>query len=393
MRHIHCPNCNSPSIEDFFTVKDAPVHSLAIMKDYNEAMNVERKDITMAFCNNCGFVFNSTFDTSIDYYTKGYEDQQGFSPTFLKFLTGVTTRFIDKYNIKNKSVIEIGCGKGDFISLICELGNNKGIGIDPAWMPGRTKPNPNIQFINEFYSEKHGNLQADCICCRHTLEHIHGTGDFLKTIRKSLGTREDVVLFFEIPCIVRILKIQAFWDIFYEHCTYVSPGSLARLFRLNGFEVLDLYLEYDEQYLYIEAKPVNKPSTKIHPLEESVDDLKDLTNVFTTKINGTLHAWHKKFAELREKKLKTVVWGGGSKSVGFLTHFDREKVIAHVVDINPHMVGNYIPGIGKQYVGPDFLKEYKPDVVIIMNAVYTEEIRKMLLERGLTPELIPLDSF
>ena len=150
MRHIHCPNCNSPSIEDFFIVKDAPVHSLAIMKEYNEAMQVERKDITLAFCNNCGFVFNSTFDTSIDYYTKGYEDQQGFSPTFLKFLTGVTTRFIDKYNIKNKSVIEIGCGKGDFISLICELGNNTGIGIDPAWVPGRTKPNPNVQFINEF---------------------------------------------------------------------------------------------------------------------------------------------------------------------------------------------------------------------------------------------------
>ena len=393
MRHTHCPNCSHTNIEDFFTVHDAPVHSLSIAKQYDEAMSIERKDITMAFCNDCGFIFNSTFDTSIDYYTKGYEDQQGFSPTFLKFISGVTNRFIEKYNMRNKEVIEIGCGKGDFISLICELGNNKGIGIDPAWVPGRTKPNPNVRFIREFYSEEHGKLKADCICCRHTLEHIHETGDFLKTIRKSIGTREDVVLFFEIPSIVRILKIQAFWDIFYEHCTYLSPGSLARLFRLNGFEVLDMYLEYDEQYLFIEAKPVNKPSVKIHPLEESVADLKALTNVFTDKINGTLDAWRKKFAELREKRLKTVVWGGGSKSVGYLTHFDRENVITHVVDINPHMLGNYIPGIGKQYTGPDFLVEYKPDVVIIMNAVYTEEIRKMLNERGLNPELIPLDRF
>jgi SAM-dependent methyltransferase len=393
MRHSKCPNCSHTNIEDFFTVHDAPVHSLAIAKDHDEAMNIERKDITMAFCNNCGFIFNSTFDTSLDYYTKGYEDQQGFSPTFLKFITGLSNRFIDKYNMRNKEVIEIGCGKGDFISLICELGNNKGIGIDPAWVPGRTKPNPNVTFIKEFYSEEHGKLKADCICCRHTLEHIHGTGEFLKTIRKSIGDREDVILFFEIPSIVRILKIQAFWDIFYEHCTYMSPGSLARLFRLNGFEVLDMYLEYDDQYLFIEAKPVNKPSDKIHPLEESVDELKALTRVFTEKINTTLDAWRKKFAELREKKLKTVVWGGGSKSVGYLTHFDREKVIAHVVDINPHMKGNFIPGIGKQYVGPEFLIDYKPDVVIIMNAVYTEEIRKMLNEMGLNPELIPLDRF
>lgn len=393
MRHTKCPNCGHTNIEDFFTVHDAPVHSLATVKNYDEAMNIERKDITMAFCNNCGFIFNSTFDTSLDYYTKGYEDQQGFSPTFLKFLTGVTNRFIDRYNMRNKEVIEIGCGKGDFISLMCELGNNKGIGIDPAWVPGRTKPNPNVRFIKEFYSEEHGKLKADCICCRHTLEHIHDTNGFLKTIRKSIGDREDVILFFEIPSIVRILKIQAFWDIFYEHCTYMSPGSLARLFRLNGFEVLDMYLEYDDQYLFIEAKPVNKTSDKIHPLEESVDELKALTSVFAGKINNTLDAWRKKFAELREKKLKTVVWGGGSKSVGYLTHFDREKVIAHVVDINPHMLGNFIPGIGKQYVGPDFLIDYKPDVVIIMNAVYTEEIRKMLNERGLNPELIPLDRF
>jgi SAM-dependent methyltransferase len=393
MRHTHCPTCSHTNIEDFFTVHGAPVHSLATVKNFEEAMNIERKDITLAFCNNCGFIFNSTFDTTLDYYTKGYEDQQGFSPTFLKFITGLTNRFIDKYNVRNKEVIEIGCGKGDFISLICELGNNQGIGIDPAWVPGRTKPNPNVRFIKEFYSEEHGKIKADCICCRHTLEHIHATGDFLKTIRKSIGTREDVVLFFEIPSIVRILKIQAFWDIFYEHCTYLSPGSLARLFRLNGFEVLDMYLEYDDQYLFIEAKPVNMPSEKIHPLEESVADLKALTRIFTEKINGTLDAWRKKFAELREKKLKTVVWGGGSKSVGYLTHFDREKVIAHVVDINPHLQGNIIPGIGKKYVGPDFLIEYKPDVVIIMNVVYTEEIRKMLNERGLNPELIPLDRF
>jgi SAM-dependent methyltransferase len=393
MKHTKCPNCSHTNVEDFFTVQNAPIHSLATVKNYEEAMGIERKDITMAFCNNCGFIFNSSFDTSLDYYTKGYEDQQGFSPTFLKFITELSTRFINKYDIKNKEVIEIGCGKGDFVSLVCELGNNKGIGIDPAWVPGRTKSNPNVRFIKEFYSEEHGKLKADCICCRHTLEHIHGTSEFLKTIRKSIGTREDVVLFFEIPSIVRILKIQAFWDIFYEHCTYMSPGSLARLFRLNGFEVLDMYLEYDEQYLFIEAKPVNKPSTKIHPLEESVDELKMLTKIFKDKINGTLEAWRNKFAELREKKLKTVVWGGGSKSVGFLTHFDKEKVIDHVVDINPHMQGNFIPGIGKRYVGPDFLKEYKPDVVIIMNAVYTEEVRKMLKERGLEPELIPLDKF
>lgn len=390
MKHTNCPNCKNTDIEDFYTIKNAPVHSLVTIKDYEEAISIPRKDISLAFCNNCGFIFNSSFDTSLDYYTQGYEDQQGFSPTFVKFLTGVTQKFIDRYDIKNKEVIEIGCGKGDFINLISELGNNKGIGIDPAWVPGRTKENPNVRFIKEFYSEEHGDIQADAISCRHTLEHIHDTYGFMKTIRDSIKEGQKPVLFFEVPSIVRILKIQAFWDIFYEHCTYMSPGSLARLFRLNNFEVLDMYLEYDDQYLFIEAKPVDEKSEKNHYLEESVGELKALTEVFVEKINAQLGDWREKLLGYKEENKKVVIWGGGSKSVGFLTHFHDLGVIEHVVDINPHMQGNYIPGIGLQYVGPDFLKEYKPDVVIQMNSVYTEENRKTLNEMGLDPLLLGL---
>ncbi len=390
MKHTACPNCRHTDIEDFFTVRQAPVHSLVTIRDYREAMAVERKDITMAFCNSCGFIFNSSFDTSLDYYTKGYEDQQGFSPTFVKFLTGVTQRFIERYDIRNKQVIEIGCGKGDFIHLISELGNNRGVGIDPAWVPGRTKENPDVTFIREFYSEEHGAIEADSITCRHTLEHIHDTYGFMETIRKSIKGDKDVILFFEIPSIVRILKIQAFWDIFYEHCTYLSPGSLGRLFRMSGFEVLDMYLEYEDQYLFIEARPVTGVSDRIHPLEESVEELKALTREFVEKINIQLGEWRTRLLKFKEQRKKVVIWGGGSKSVGFLTHFDDIGVIDHVVDINPHMQGNYIPGIGKQYVGPDFLKDYQPDVVIIMNSVYMEEIRKMLNERGVDPQLLGL---
>ena len=390
MKHTHCPNCRHTNFEDFFTIPNAPVHSLVTIKDYEEAISIPRKDISLAFCNNCGFIFNSSFDTSLDYYTQGYEDQQGFSPTFVKFITGVTQKFIDRYDIKEKEVIEIGCGKGDFINLVSELGNNKGIGIDPAWVPGRTKENPNVRFIKEFYSEKHGDIQADAITCRHTLEHIHDTYGFMETIRKSIKNNDSVVLFFEVPSIVRILKIQAFWDIFYEHCTYMSPGSLARLFRMNNFEVLDMYLEYDNQYLFIEAKPVDEKSEKIHPLEESVEELKALTAEFVEKINIQLGEWRTKLKKFKEENKKVVIWGGGSKSVGFLTQFHDIGVIEHVVDINPHMQGNYIPGIGLQYVGPAFLKEYKPDVVIVMNSVYMEENRKSLNEMGLDPIMLGL---
>ena len=46
-------------------------------------------------------------------------------------------------------------------------------------------------------------------------------------------------------------------EIGYEHVSYFSLGSLARLFPATGFELLVLELDYDDQYILIEARPAD----------------------------------------------------------------------------------------------------------------------------------------
>ena len=64
-----------------------------------------------------------------------------------------------------------------------------------------------------------------------------------------------VTLFFELPDTERVLDECAFWDIYYEHCSYFTPGSLERLFRRSGFEVTRQWKAFDDQYLMLEARP------------------------------------------------------------------------------------------------------------------------------------------
>jgi hypothetical protein len=59
-----------------------------------------------------------------------------------------------------------------------------------------------------------------------------------------------------------------------------------------------------------------------------------------------------------------------------------------VVDINPNRHGFFMAKTGQQIVGPDFLEEYRPDVVIVMNPVYKGEIVADLKQRGLEPEVL-----
>jgi hypothetical protein len=73
-----------------------------------------------------------------------------------------------------------------------------------------------------------------------------------------------------------------------------------------------------------------------------------------------------------------VVWGGGSKGVMFLNTLRPERGVEYMVDINPRKRGMYVAGTGQQIVSPEFLRAYRPDTVIIMNAIYGEEIRGQL---------------
>ena len=57
----------------------------------------------------------------------------------------------------------------------------------------------------------------------------------METVRASLGDRRDVLVFFELPDQERVYDECAFWDIYYEHCTYFTNGALERLFLDCGF--------------------------------------------------------------------------------------------------------------------------------------------------------------
>ena len=227
----------------------------------------------------------------------------------------------------------------------------------------------------------------DFICCRHTLEHIFHTADFLRLIRTSIPDGKVPVLFFEVPEVSRILDVPAFWDIYYEHCSYFSAGSLARLFRRTGFDVTAARLDYSDQYLLMEAVPTTQSSAATLPLEEAVSEQMERVERFKIRINEQLGDWRDRLTAMKAAGKKVVVWGGGSKSVGFLTNFADLGLIDFVVDINPHMENNFIPGIGSQYVQPAFLATLQPDVVIIMNGVYEKEITATLHQMNVFPEV------
>ena len=183
-----CPSCGSTDVKAFYEVEGVPVHNSLVLGTKTEAREFPRGDLRICFCGQCAFIFNAAFDRTLLHYSPAYEDQQSFSGTFNRFASDLAAGLVERYDLRSKMLIEIGCGKGDFLSLLCTLGDNRGIGIDPTAIHERLDGSvaSRVTFLNELYSERHAELSADLVCCRHTLEHIPNVHEFMRIVRASL---------------------------------------------------------------------------------------------------------------------------------------------------------------------------------------------------------------
>ena len=112
-----CPSCLSHGMRIFHQLKQVPVHDVMNIHTHQEALDFPKGNISLGFCPSCGFISNLEFNADLIEYSSDCEETQGYSATFRDFLKSTAEDLINKYDLHNKQIIEIGCGKGEFLHL------------------------------------------------------------------------------------------------------------------------------------------------------------------------------------------------------------------------------------------------------------------------------------
>jgi SAM-dependent methyltransferase len=361
------------------------------VSDEQAAVEFPRGELRLAVCHACGFIYNQRFDPSHSAYSSDYEETQAFSPLFREFISDLAAQWVARHDLGGGTVVELGCGKGEFLVEMIRAGAGRGLGIDPGVHPERIPADvaDRITWIPGLFPHDHSELDADAVVCRHTLEHIAPVAEWIRTVSEAIGGRTDTVVLFELPDVRRVLEEGAFWDVYYEHCSYFSAGSLARLFRRAGFEILRLWPAYDNQYLIVEAKPSTQFSNdKPIAVENDIDLIVSAGERFASKHVETIGRWRNRLRAVADHGGRSVIWGSGSKGVAFLaTLADDAALIDAAVDINPFKHGRYMAGSGHRIIAPKELVNLQPDLVIAMNSAYTDEITRDLVALGVVASL------
>ncbi|MCP4427747.1 MAG: class I SAM-dependent methyltransferase [Chloroflexi bacterium] len=381
-----CSVCQATNSVHLIEMTQVPAHCNLLWPTREGAVAAPRGDIRLAYCPQCGHVFNESFDPALMEYTQDYENSLHFSPRFQQYATSLAARLVERHDLRGKDIVGVGSGKGDFLKMLCELGDNRGVGFDPSY-GGDGEEETAVAFIQDFYSEKYTHYKADFISCRHVLEHIQDPIEFVDIVRRAVNGRQDTIVFFEVPNVLFTLRDLGIWDIIYEHCSYFSPHSLAQVFRQNGFRILNVEPAFNGQFLTIEAALHNgDPDLWTTNPADKQQITQDVT-VFAQNYREKVGDWQERLADMAAAGQRAMVWGAGSKGVT-LMNILKAPNIEYVVDINPRKKGMHVAGAGQKIVPPDFLKKYQPDAVIIMNANYKEEIAQTLRDLGVAAEVL-----
>jgi 2-polyprenyl-3-methyl-5-hydroxy-6-metoxy-1,4-benzoquinol methylase len=375
---MSCPVCTSEDVVDLLDVGELPILCNQLCSTKETARSVVSGRVRLEFCRSCGHVYNEAFDPTKLRYSAEYENSLHCSSMFQSYADDLVRGLVDRYDLRKKKVLELGCGQGDFLRSICAAGDNTGVGFDPSYAGGNEDPRVTIRPVS--FSEIEGYLDADLVCCRHVLEHIGEPRDFLEALVAKLKPGTSV--FFEVPNVLFTIRDGGVWDIIYEHCGYFSPSSLKRAFQLGGLRVNEVAEAFDGQFLVVHAV-VSHASLEADPVDPGLGPLAaGFAETYHEKVDG----WRVLLGDAHRDGERVVAWGAGSKGNTFLNLVGQD--LSAIVDINPKKRGKFVAGTGQPILAPEDLPEISPAAVVIMNPVYRTEIAARLNELGIDSRLL-----
>ncbi len=226
-----CPACASTETDDVFRAGELPINVGEFYSTHASAIDAPVGNVTLSHCRACGFVHNRELDTSMDVFRPGYEVALHHSETFRTFINGVAERLVDRFDVRQKRVLEIGCGDAYFLKKLAALGANNCTGIDPTIViEGESAEGAGtVRLIRDYFGSDHQNIDADFVCCLSVFEDIPNPGPFLSAVH-TLASRHNASLYFEVFNAWRAFEEHEVWSVHYEQSPCVREVVRCSIF-------------------------------------------------------------------------------------------------------------------------------------------------------------------
>ena len=353
---IKCKICGSSFLKSLLRYENMPAKA----QFFPERKNLE-KDTPVVLevyqCLSCGVI--QLASSPVSYY-KEVIRASSFSQEMQRFRKRQFRNFIKRFSLEGKKIVEIGCGQGEYLSIMKECGANT-YGIEYSKKSVKQCFKKGLKVSQGFVDNAQFKIDYapfDAFFMLSFLEHLPSPCETLRGIYNNL--KEEGVGIVEVPNFNMIVKKKLFSEFISDHLFYFSKDTLRRTLEISGFEVIECK---EIWYDYIISAWVRKRKklelTSFYRHQEKV----------------------KKEIESYIKNKKIAVWGAGHQALAALSLFKLKDRVRYVVDSATFKQGKFTPATHIPVVSPQKLEEDPPQALIIMAGSYSDEVAKIVKEK------------
>ena len=316
-------------------------------------------DLEIYECPFCGLM--QVLHEPVDYY-RDVIRAIAVSDDMREFRNGYFKEFVEFFNLKNKNLVEIGCGCGEYMDIMKQYCDHV-YGIEHKQKSVETA-NRNGNTVYEAFVEDSNTVfpgaPYDGFYIMNFLEHIPNLSEFLQGIYNNLT--DDGCGLVEVPNGDFVIKNRMFSEFMLEHLSYFTKDTLRRTLEINGFEVITCESIWHDYIL--SAKVRKRQATDVSSFNEYKDELiNKLRKMIMTAVgNGE----------------KVAVWGAGHQALTLLAMANVSDYITCVIDSAPFKQNCITPVSHIPILAPAEIKKQSINNIIIMAGSYSDEIRKRI---------------
>ena len=351
---------------------------------YLTAISLRRPEkwfpLKVLVCETCWLVQAESYSRASELFNDEYAYFSSFSDAWLAHSERYVSEMVERFSLNSSShVVEVASNDGYLLQYV-KLRGIPCLGIEPTASTANAARLKGVETIERFFGvdlarELVANgRSADLTAANNVLAHVPDINDFVRGFAELL--KPSGVATFEFPHLYQLVTERQFDTIYHEHFSYLSFTTVREIFLTQGLSVFDVE-EIGTHGGSLRVFAQRTDSGK-HPISKRVGQILELESGAGMR-SLSFYEGFERDAEIAKSKLleilvdsklsgKTVAaYGAAAKGNTFLNYAGvKSDLISFVVDRNPAKQGKWMPGSRIPIVDEEWLRNERPEVIIIL---------------------------
>lgn len=389
---MKCRHCGTQLTDVFLDLGFAPP-SNAYLREASLRAPEAHFPLKLFVCDDCGLVQTEDYARADELFSHDYAYFSSISQSWLAHAKAYAEMITSRLKLGGDSfVIEVASNDGYLLRNFVASGIPC-LGIEPTVSTAQAAEQLGIPVLREFFGAKLGHRlaatgrQADLIVGNNVYAHVPDINDFSAGLKAALKPGGTITL--EFPHLMRLVEQVQFDTVYHEHFSYLSLGTVTRIFRAAGLRVCD-----------VESLSTHGGSLRVygcHGDDPRVDSARVAEMLEAEAACGLNHFAGEAYCAfqaranavkdgllaflLEQKRLghKVAAYGAAAKGNTLLNYAGiRPDLLPYVCDAAPSKQGKFLPGSHIPIVAPEVLREHRPDIVLILPWNIADEVTQQL---------------